>query len=231
MQWLVIQTDLPQYRVACNFIRAIISYSWVQQAELDNLWNDLSHGKSWMFLVFLLRHTTAKYDKFAWCFNDVSAMKIRRLYLVGIWHLYQQKASLHNHAKCCPLQSLLAFHLYCACLHRVCSPVMLFETSVINVPFLVLGYWVSPSSRWLHNSEGVICIQSAQRAPSHPGSCFASPCRKTVKTPKAPRTLITPNGRVMNVNEPKYVCGEWQGDTVHTHPHCGFLSHTHAQMH
>eukprot|EP00063_Salmo_salar_P019737 XP_013994572.1 PREDICTED: protein tilB homolog isoform X3 [Salmo salar] len=27
--------------------------------------------------------------------------------------------------------------------------------------------------------------------------------RKTVKTPKAPRTLITPNGRVMNVNEPK----------------------------
>ncbi|XP_029559797.1 dynein axonemal assembly factor 11 isoform X2 [Salmo trutta] len=27
--------------------------------------------------------------------------------------------------------------------------------------------------------------------------------RRTVKTPKAPRTLITPNGRVMNVNEPK----------------------------
>nr|XP_046178620.1 dynein axonemal assembly factor 11 isoform X2 [Oncorhynchus gorbuscha] len=29
--------------------------------------------------------------------------------------------------------------------------------------------------------------------------------RKAVKTPKAPRTLITPHGRVMNVNEPKHM--------------------------
>uniref|UniRef100_A0A8C7NR84 Leucine-rich repeat-containing protein 6 n=1 Tax=Oncorhynchus mykiss TaxID=8022 RepID=A0A8C7NR84_ONCMY len=33
--------------------------------------------------------------------------------------------------------------------------------------------------------------------------------RKAVKTPKAPRTLITPHGRVMNVNEPNIPVSKW----------------------
>ncbi|KAM9459749.1 dynein axonemal assembly factor 11 isoform 3-T3 [Salvelinus alpinus] len=45
--------------------------------------------------------------------------------------------------------------------------------------------------------------ESRLEAHRHLGEKKKAKERKTVKTPKAPRTLITPHGRVMNVNEPK----------------------------